>query len=245
MFESVDVRPMLPLVQAPTLVMHNAVNPIVGSEHGEFLAKNLPDARFISLPGVGATWDPDDQDVIVAELAEFLTGVRPHRPATRILATVMFTDIVGSTERVAHLGDRDWHALLDAHDRAVREQLERFGGQEIGTTGDGFVSTFEGPARAIRCARAITKVLREIGLLIRVGLHTGECELRRNGDLAGISVHIAARVCALARADETLVTSAGRDLAAGSEITFRDTGDHELKGVPGSWRLYAAEIRGG
>ena len=174
------------------------------------------------------------------EIAEFLTGERPTAPIDRILTTVLFTDIVGSTASAASLGDQRWRSTLDAHDRAVREQLRRFRGHEINTTGDGFVVTFDGPARAIRCAQAIGEATHDLGIEVRVGLHTGECEVRGN-DLGGLTVHIAARVAAAAEPDEVLVSRTVKDLVAGSGITFEDRGEHDLRGVPGTWRLYAAQ----
>jgi class 3 adenylate cyclase len=175
----------------------------------------------------------------VDEIAEFLTGERPAE-IERVLATVLFTDIVDSTRHTASLGDRRWHALLDAHDRAVRDQLRRFRGNEINTTGDGFVASFDGPARAIRCAKAIVEANRSLGIELHVWLHTGECEIRGD-DLGGLAVHIAARVAALACPGDVLVSSTVKDLVVGSGITFEDRGEHDLKGVPGTWRLYAAQ----
>jgi class 3 adenylate cyclase len=174
----------------------------------------------------------------IAEIAEFLTGERSLGEIDRILTTVLFTDIVGSTTRAASLGDRSWRSLLDAHDRAVREQFRRFRGNEINTTGDGFVASFDGPARAIRCAREITEATDALGIELRVGLHTGECEVRGT-DLGGVAVHIAARVAALAGPSEVLVSGTVKDLVVGSGIEFTERGEHELKGVPGSWRLFA------
>jgi len=175
-----------------------------------------------------------------ADVAEFLTGKRPVVEVERILTTVLFTDIVGSTELAAMLGDRRWRSLLDAHDGAVRKQFRRFRGTEINTTGDGFVASFDGPARAIRCAKAITEATEELGVQLRLGMHTGECEVRGD-DLGGLAVHIAARVRALAVAGEILVSGMVRDLVAGSGIEFEDRGEHELRGVPGSWKLFAVQ----
>jgi class 3 adenylate cyclase len=178
---------------------------------------------------------------VISEVAEFLTGQRPPREVDRILTTVLFTDIVASTQRAAAEGDQRWRSLLDAHDRAIRNELSRFRGKEIKTTGDGFLACFDGPARAIHCAQAITKATKALGIHVRSGLHTGECEVRGD-DLAGLAVHIAARVGALAGPDEVLVSSTVKDLVAGSGITFRERGEHELKGVPDPWRLFAAEV---
>ena len=178
---------------------------------------------------------------VIDEIAEFLTGERPAVEVERILTTVLFTDIVGSTALAASLGDNRWRSLLDSHDKAVREQLRRFRGNEINTTGDGFVVSFDGPARAIRCAQAVVEATGKLAVQLRVGLHTGECEVRAD-DLGGLAVHIAARVGALAEPGEVWVSGMVRDLVAGSGIEFADRGDHELKGVPGSWNLFAAQI---
>ena len=172
------------------------------------------------------------------EVAEFLTGERPVVDIDRVLTTVLFTDIVASTEQLAAVGDRRWRAMLDAHDRAVREQLRRFNGREINTTGDGFAVSFDGPGRAIACARSITKAARGLGIGVRAGMHTGECEVRGD-DLAGLAVHVAARIGSLAGPGEVLVSATVKDLVAGSDIAFSDRGEHELKGIPASWRLFA------
>ena len=178
--------------------------------------------------------------VVADEVAEFLTGERPVIEIERILTTVLFTDIVGSTAQAASLGDQRWHSLLDSHDKTVRGQLHRFRGREINTTGDGFVASFDGPARAIRCAQAISEAVRKLGVKVRVGLHTGECEVRGD-DIGGLAVHIAARVAALATTGEILVSGIVKDLVAGSGIEFADRGERELKGVPGSWKLFAVQ----
>jgi class 3 adenylate cyclase len=231
-----DVRQALPLIQAPTLVIHTNQNTSVPIALGRHVAEHIAGARFVELPGGDAApWGPE----LIDEVAEFLTGERPVVPIDRILTTVVFTDIVGSTAQAASLGDQRWHSILDAHDHAVREQLRRFRGNEINTTGDGFVASFDGPARAIRCAQAIAEATRNLGVEVRVGLHTGECEVRGD-DLGGLAVHIAARVVAAAEPDEVLVSSTVKDLVAGSGITFKDRGEHDLKGVPETWRLYAA-----
>jgi class 3 adenylate cyclase len=235
---SLDVRQALASIQAPTLVIHNRDNPFIPVELGRYLADHIPAAKFIEFPGSGVYVDPECQDAVFAEIAEFLTGERPSVGVDRILTSLMFTDIVASTEQAAALGDRRWRGLLDAHDRVVRDQLRRYRGREINTTGDGFVASFDGPARGIRCAQAIVEAARVVGLEVRVGLHTGECEVR-GGDLGGLAVHIAARVGATARSGEVLVSSTVKDLVAGSGIEFEDRGEHELKGVPGSWRLFA------
>jgi class 3 adenylate cyclase/alpha-beta hydrolase superfamily lysophospholipase len=232
-----DVRHVLPLIQIPTLVLSGKEVGLIPIEFGRYLADHIDRATFVELPGGDLAWTPANQ-VVVDEIAEFLLGARPPVEADRILATVLFTDIVRSTERAASLGDRRWRSQLDAHDRAVRDQLRRFRGREINTTGDGFVASFDGPARAIRCARAIIEAAGRLGLEVRAGLHTGECEVRGD-DLGGIAVHIAARVGALAAIGEVLVSGTVKDLVVGSGIEFADRGSHPLKGVPEEWALFA------
>ena len=233
---NLDVRWALPQIQAPTLVLHVDDSPLIPQAHGRYLAEHIEGATFHALPGgdAGASADYDLAD----EVEEFLTGKRHVVEVDRILTTVLFTDIVGSTERAVALGDQRWRTLLDAHDHAVREQLRRFRGKEIKTTGDGFMASFDGPARAIRCAGAISVAVEHLGIQVRLGMHTGECEVRGD-DLGGLAVHIAARIGGLAAAQEILVSGMVKDLVAGSGIEFDDRGDHELKGVPGSWRLFA------
>jgi class 3 adenylate cyclase len=238
LLESVDVRHALPLVQSPTLVLHNRGNPIVPFAHGRYIAQHIPGARLVELAYDGVGLRSEEEQVVLEEIAEFLTGKRPVVEVERILTTVLFTDIVRSTERAAALGDQSWRKVLDAHDAVVRDELRRFRGREISTAGDGFQASFDGPARAIRCARAITDAVRKLGIEVRVGIHTGECEVRGD-DLAGLTVHIAARVGALAGTCEVLVSGTIRDLVVGSGIEFTDRGEHELKGVPGTWRLFA------
>jgi len=238
--ETLDVRQALPLIQAPTLVLHNRQNPAIPFEHGRYLADRIVGATFVELPGPDTyLFAGNASSMAATEIAEFVTGERPP-DIDRILTTVLFTDIVGSTERVAALGDQRWRSLLDAHDRAIRDQLRRFRGREINTTGDGVVASFDGPARAIRCAQAISKANALLGIDVRAGLHTGECEVRGD-DLAGLAVHIAARVGALADPGEVVVSSTVKDLVAGSGIEFRQRGEHTLKGVPGTWRLFAVK----
>ena len=232
-----DVRPALPLIQAPTLVLHPRNSALFPVTHGRYLAEHIDGATFVELPGGDSTTTPELY-VIADEVAEFLTGERPVVEIERILTTVVFTDIVESTELAASLGDQRWRALLDSHDRTVRDQLRRFRGREINTTGDGFVASFDGPARAIRCTRAIMDTAEALGIELRVGLHTGECEVRGD-DLGGLAVHIAARVAGLATGGEVLVSGTVKDLVVGSGISFTELGEHELKGVPGTWRLYA------
>jgi class 3 adenylate cyclase len=209
-------------------------------EQGKFLADHIADARFVELESSVPFISPVNSGAIADEITEFVTGERPPVEIERILTTVLFTDIVGSTERAVSLGDHRWRSLLDSHDKAVRDALRRFRGNELNTTGDGFVVSFDGPARAIRCAKEIAEAAMKLGIEVRAGLHTGECEVRGD-DLGGLAVHIAARVSALAGPSEVLVSSTVRDLVAGSGIEFADREEHELKGVPGSWRLFAVE----
>jgi class 3 adenylate cyclase len=233
-----DVRDVLPAIRVPTLVIHRRDATGFRVAHGRYLAKHIPDARYVELPGIDNLIWAGDQDAIVAEIQAFLTGVRPAPEPHRVLATVLFTDIVGSTERAAELGDSPWQALLADHNRAVRRQLDRYGGREVKVVGDGFLATFDGPARAVRCAIAIRDDVRELGLEIRAGIHVGEIEVLPD-DIAGLAVHIGARVSALAGAGEVLVSSTVKDLVVGSRINFDDRGSHVLKGVPGQWRLFA------
>jgi class 3 adenylate cyclase/alpha-beta hydrolase superfamily lysophospholipase len=237
MIESVDAREALPLIQLPTLVLHSKDNVVYSIEEGRYLADHIEAAKFVELPG-GDVYVANSHTA-VEEIGEFLTGERPPVEVDRILTTVLFTDIVGSTERAASLGDQAWRSLLDAHDRTVRDHLRRFRGREINTTGDGFLASFDGPARAIRCALAMAEATRALGIDLHLGLHTGECEVRGD-DLGGLAVHIAARVGSLAAPGEVLVSSTVKDLVAGSRIEFADRGEHELKGVPGTWRLHRA-----
>jgi len=234
----IDVRPVLGAIGVPTLVVHRTGDRSLPVEGARFLAERIRGARLVELPGEDHLPFVGDPDEILDEIEEFLTGIRPLREPDRVLATVLFTDIVGSTTRAAELGDRRWRDLLEAHHSLVRRQLERWRGREVDTAGDGFLATFDGPARAIRCACAIRDTVAGLDLEIRAGLHCGEVELVGD-DVAGIAVHTGARVAALARANEVLVSSTVRDLVAGSDIGFEERGEHELKGVPGSWRLYA------
>lgn len=234
----VDVRPLLPTVRVPTLVLQHSGDAIVPPAKGKYIAEHVAGAKYVEVPGRNwhhfvEPWRPSFQ-----EIAEFLTGHQVEVPEDRVLATVLFTDIVDSTRRAADLGDRDWHALLDAHDAAVRAQLVRFRGREVNTSGDGFLAMFDGPQRAIRCAVAIRDAVQSLGIVVRAGLHTGECEIRGD-DIGGIAVHIGARVSALAGPKEVLVSSTLRDLVIGSGLEFEDRGSHQLKGVPGEWRLLA------
>jgi class 3 adenylate cyclase len=235
---SVDVRPLLSQVAVPTLVMHRIGDRLNGVEHGRFLADRIPGARWVELHGEDFLLWAGDTDGIVDEVEEFLTGRRGGAEPSRVVATIMFTDVVGSTERAHALGDRAWADLLEVHNARIRTELRRFGGREIDTAGDGFLTSFDSPASAIACARAVLESMREIGVDLRIGLHTGECDVV--GDkLRGIAVHIGARVASKAEAGETLVSQTVKDLVAGSGIEFQDRGVHELKGVPGEWRLYS------
>ncbi|MGO8872815.1 MAG: adenylate/guanylate cyclase domain-containing protein [Acidimicrobiales bacterium] len=236
MLRSLDVRWALPLVQVPTLVLHVKESSVLPIEHGRYLADTIDGARLVELEGSNIR----ARSGYVNDVAEFLTGERSVADVDRILATVLFSDVVGSTERAAALGDQRWRALLDAHDRVTREQLQRFGGREVKTTGDGFLASFDGPARAIRCAQTIERATEELGIEMRFGIHTGECEVRGR-DLGGIAVHIAARVSALAGPREVLVSGTVKDLVVGSGIDFAERGEKELKGVPGAWRLFAVK----
>lgn len=233
-----DVTAVLSAIQAPTLVISRQGDRHVRCEHGRTVASRIPDARFVELAGNDHLPFAGRSEEILDEIEQFLTGTRPVPVLDRVLLTVLFTDIVGSTEHVAKLGDRQWRELLNRYDDSVQLQLERFRGHLINTTGDGTVATFDGPARAIECAQAIAEAIKGIGLDLRAGLHTGEVELRGQ-DVAGVAVHIAARVSALAVAGEVLVSRTVTDLVAGSGIGFEDRGDHQLKGVPGTWRLFS------
>jgi class 3 adenylate cyclase len=235
-----DIRAVLPAIQSPTLVLHATGDLVVPVEAGRYVADHIDGARFVEVPGDGHFLFLDEVDLYLEEIAEFITGTRPAAEPDRVLVTLLFTDIVGSTEHAGQLGDRRWRELLDRHDATVRRQLERFQGKEIKTVGDGFVATFDGPARAIRCACAIRDAVRQLGLAVRAGLHTGEVE-RRGDDIGGIAVHVAQRVCGIARPGEVLVSRTVVDLVAGSPIRFSEGQDHELKGMSGTWRLFTVE----
>jgi class 3 adenylate cyclase len=237
MNSQIDVRDILPTISVPTLVLHRSGDLDSRVEEGRYIAERIPGARFVELAG-DVHFPMIDGDQVLDEVEEFLTGTRPSREPDRVLATVLFTDIVGSSQRAAELGDRAWRELLGMHHATVRRQLERFHGREVETAGDGFLATFDGPARAIRCSHAIRRAVGELGLEIRAGLHTGEVELAE-GKVTGIAVHTGARVAALAGPGEVLVSSTVKDLVAGSGIEFDDRGRHELKGVPGEWGLYS------
>ena len=233
-----DVRPVLSTIRVPTLVVHHTDDPLIPPEWGKYIADHISGAKYIELPGRNLYHFVEPWRDSFQEIAEFLTGHRAEVADDRVLATVLFTDIVDSTRRAAEMGDRDWHALLDAHDAVVRSQLTRFRGREVNTSGDGFLAMFDGPQRAIRCAMAIRDAVQTLGLEVRAGLHTGECEVRGD-DIGGIAVHIGARVSALAGPNDVLVSSTLRDLVIGSGLEFEDRGSYELKGVPGEWHLFA------
>ena len=235
----VDARDILPTIRVPTLVLHRTGDARITIEAGRYIADHIPGAKFVELPGADhAPWnEPDMVDRIADEIEEFLTGSHTEAEVDRVLATVLFTDIVDSTKRAVELGDRQWRALLDRHDETVRQQIGRFRGHEVKSLGDGFLATFDGPARAVRCAAAIAGSVQPLGLAVRSGLHTGEIELNRD-DIGGIAVHTAARVVAMAGPSEILVSSTVRDLVAGSGLRFEDRGLHALRGLPEKVRLY-------
>jgi len=235
-----DLRPVLPAIQARTLLIHRSGAALYDPESAHTAAKLIPDARCAELPGADALPYVGDSDALLDVIQEFLTGAQGTPDFDRSLATVLFTDIVGSTQKAGRLGDRQWRYLLDEHHARIRRLLDRFRGTEVDTAGDGFFATFDGPARAIRCACAIREAVREIGIDIRAGLHTGEVE-RRGKAVTGLAVHVGARVAACAQANEVLVTSTVQTLVLGSGISFADRGRHSLKGVPGEWQLFAVE----
>jgi len=242
MVQETDVRRVLPAIRVPTLVVHRADDRIVPVEHGRHFAERIPGACYVELPGADHLWWIGGEDIL-DEVESFLTGAPARREPDRVLATVLFTDIVDSTRRAADLGDRRWREVVEIHDRLVRTQLERFRGHEVKTLGDGFLATFDGPGRAIRCAVELRDSLSRLGIDVRAGLHTGECEAL-DGDIQGIAVNIGARVGGEAQPGEVLVSQTVKDLVAGSGFDFEDRGERELKGVPGSWRLYAVGQRG-
>jgi class 3 adenylate cyclase len=233
-----DARALLPAIRVPTLVVHHTDDPVIPPEWGKYVADHVPGAKYVELPGRNVYHFVEPWRPSLHEIAQFLTGRQPDVLDDRVLATVLFTDIVDSTRRAAEMGDRDWRALLDAHDAVVRAQLTRFRGREVNTSGDGFLAMFDGPQRAIRCAMSIRDAVQSLGIEVRAGLHTGECEVRGD-DIGGIGVHIGARVSALAGPNDVLVSSTLRDLVIGSGLEFEERGAHQLKGVPGEWRLFA------
>jgi class 3 adenylate cyclase len=233
-----NVREILPTVRVPTLVVQHAEDPFITPAMGKDVADHISGAKYVELPGRNLYHFVEPWRASFREIAEFLTGEQADVADDRVLATVLFTDIVDSTRRAARMGDRDWHALLDAHDAVVRAQLSRFRGREVNTSGDSFLAMFDGPQRAIRCAMAIRDAVKTLGIQVRAGLHSGECEVRGD-DIGGIAVHIGARVSALAGPNDVLVSSTLHDLVIGSGLEFDDRGAHQLKGVPGEWRLFA------
>ena len=240
-----DVRDVLSTVQAPTLVLHTTGDQLFPVSHGQYIADRIPNARFIEFSGTDHLYYSQLGDEVADEIEEFVTGERGHQDIDRVLATVLFTDVVGSTERAARLGDRLWRDLLDTHDETARRHLNRFGGREVKTTGDGVLFVFSAPGRAIGCACAMRDDLRTMGLELRAGIHTGQIE-RRDADIGGMAVHIAARVQAAANPGEVLVSRTVRDLVAGSIFEWTDRGRHQLRGVPEYWELYGVEVpRGG
>jgi class 3 adenylate cyclase len=242
MNSQIDISDIVSTIRVPTLVIHRTDDVTINVEGGRYLGKHIPGARYIELPGKDhPPWIGDNAMEIADAIEEFLTGTRaPVTETDRVLATVLFTDIVGSTEKAAALGDRRWRDLLDNHHATLRRNLARFRGREIKMVGDGILATFDGPARGVRCACAIAEEIKPLGIEVRAGLHTGECEMIGD-DVGGIAVHIGARVAALAGAGEVLVSSTVKDLVAGSGLRFGDRGSQSLKGVPGEWRIFAVE----
>jgi class 3 adenylate cyclase len=234
---AVDIRGVLPAIHVPTLVMHRSGDRDTPVEGGRDVADRIPDARFVELPGIDSFPWAGDQGPLLAEAEAFVTGARATEQADRVLATVLFTDIVGSTEKATELGDARWKEVLGDHDGRAKAEIERFRGRYVNSTGDGLLATFDGPARAVRCAEAIVEAVRPLGLEIRAGCHTGEVEL--HGDsVRGIAVHVGARVASLGGPSQVLVSSTVRNLVAGSGLAFEDAGQHDLKGVPDTWQLY-------
>jgi class 3 adenylate cyclase len=235
LYLQVDLSGVLPAIRVPTLVIHHTNDALVPVEEGRAAARLIPGARFVEMPGGDIYGWPDQvtNDIV----AEFLTGRKPHHEPQRVLATVLFTDIVDSTRRAAGLGDLKWRGVLEQHDALVREELERWRGREVKTIGDGFLATFDGPGRAVSCAQSIVQRVAALGIEVRAGLHTGECELL-DGDIGGIAVSIGARVGALAEPGEVLVSSTVKDLVVGADLQFADRGAFDLKGIPGEWRLF-------
>ena len=236
---NLDIRAVLPVIQAPTLVLYRADNRITDPEQGRYMAGCIHGARFVNLPGIDFEACAGDQDALLDEVQEFLTGTRPTPVTDRVLTTVLFTDIVESTQRAIELGDTKWRELQQAHHQRVRACLNQYRGREIDTAGDGFLATFDGPARAVRCAAAIMQGLSDLGIIIRAGAHTGEVEVAGDG-ISGIAVHVGARIAALAAPSEILVSATVKDLVPGSGLRFEERGTHALKGVPGQYALFAA-----
>lgn len=233
-----DVRDSLEQITAPTLILHRRDAVMIPVDRGRYLAERIAGARYVELPGADTLHRTGDAGEILDEIEEFVTGARGGRDAERMLTTILLTDIVGSTQRAAELGDLRWHDLLDNHDRIVRAELERFRGREVNTAGDGFVATFTSPSVAIACTEAIVAAVGPLGIEVRAAIHAGEVEMR-GADIAGMAVHIAARVAALAQPSKVLVSSTVRKIVTGSRRSFSERGEHALKGVPGRWRVYA------
>jgi len=240
MFLDIDVRHVLPSIHVPTLVLHRRGDRVVNVRAARFLAEQIHGAKYVELDGIDHNILAGDIEPILQEIQEFLTGIRPAPVYDRVLATVLFTDIVDSTKKAAELGDKKWREVLEGQQTLVRSELDRHRGREVKTTGDGFLATFDGPARAIRCATSITGEIGRLGVEIRAGVHTGECEMMGD-DVGGIAVHTASRICSLAGAGEVLVSRTVKDLVAGSGIGFEDRGIHTLKGVPDEWQLLAVK----
>jgi pimeloyl-ACP methyl ester carboxylesterase len=240
LYREMDVRAILPTIDVPTLVLHRAGDRMISVDQGRYLAESIPGARFVELPGEDHLPFAADLDTVLGEVEEFLVGSRGAAESERALATILFTDIVGSTQKAAELGDRGWRALLERHDAAVRRQLTLHRGREVKTMGDGFLATFDGPARAIRCAAAVRDEVAGLGIEVRAGIHTGEVELIGD-DVGGMAVNIGARIGALAGAGEVLVSSTVRELVVGSGLEFAERGVETLKGAPGEWRLFAID----
>jgi pimeloyl-ACP methyl ester carboxylesterase len=237
----IDIRPILPTIRVPTLIMHRAGDLDIDVGGSRYMAEQIPGAKYVELPGNDHLWFVGDTDAILGEIEEFLTGVRHRAEFDRVLATVLFTDIAESTVIAARLGDSRWRSLVESHNVQLRRELQLHRGHEVDSAGDGFLAYFDGPARAIRCAVAIVSGAARLGLGVRAGVHTGECEVA-DGKLRGIAVHVGARVMATAAPGEVVVSSTVRDLVAGSGLEFSDFGRHQLKGVPGEWQLYAVRV---
>jgi class 3 adenylate cyclase len=237
MFLDIDVRDVLPTISVPTIVLHRRGDRVVNRRAGQWMANQIPGARYVELPGQDHFPWAGDSETVLNQVERFLTGARRESPSDRVLASVLLTDIVESTRLAADIGDGRWRDLLDAHDAMIRDELQLHGGKQIKFTGDGVLATFDGPGRAIHCACAIRDGARRLGVEIRAGLHTGEIE-RRGDDIGGIAVHTAERVEALAQPNEVLVSRTVVDLVAGSGLQFDDRGEHRLKGVPGTWAVF-------
>lgn len=236
-----DIRHVLPAINVPTLVIHNVHERIIDVGHGRYLAKHIPGAKYVELPGQDHLPYFEHPDLIIDEMQEFLTGTRPVPEVDRVFATVLFTDIVGSTQQAAKSGDRRWRDLMESHDLAMKQEIDTFRGRQVKQTGDGVLATFDGPSRAIHCAKSMVQAARQLGVEIRAGLHAGECEVLGE-DIHGITVNIAARVAGLAGPGQVLVSQTVRDIVAGSGISVRDQGFRALNGVPGEWRLFSVDL---